>query len=103
MIEVGSLEYKVSNKFADNVDCRHNSVWKSRFQVGARFFDIFSKGSDILHILFRLLLESLNSYVVGQNLQYQRYRTLDPGSWIHVTVYTDPYPVPHETTSTVYH
>ena len=73
MIEVGSLEYKVSNKFADNVDCRHNSVWKSRFQVGARFFDIFSKGSDIPHILFRLLLESLNSYVDGQNLQYQRY------------------------------
>ena len=34
---------------------------------------------------------------------YTLYGIQDPGPWIHVTVYTDPYPVPHETTNTVYH
>ena len=34
---------------------------------------------------------------------YTLYGIQDPGPWIHVTVYTDPYPVPHETTDTVYH
>ena len=33
--------------------------------------------------------------------RYTAYRTLD--LCIHVTVYTDPYPVPHETSNTVYH
>ena len=37
------------------------------------------------------------------HLQYTLYVIQDPGPWIHVTVYTDPYPVPHETTNTVYH
>ena len=34
---------------------------------------------------------------------YTLYGIQDPGPCIHVTVYTDPYPVPHETTNTVYH
>ena len=34
---------------------------------------------------------------------YTLYGIQDPGLCIHVTVYTDPYPVPHETTNTVYH
>ena len=34
---------------------------------------------------------------------YTLYGIQDPGPWIHVTVYTDPCPVPHETTNTVYH
>ena len=34
---------------------------------------------------------------------YTLYGIQDPGPWIRVTVYTDPYPVPHETTNTVYH
>ena len=34
---------------------------------------------------------------------YMLYGIQDPGPWIHVTVYTDPYPVPHETINTVYH
>ena len=34
---------------------------------------------------------------------YTLYGIQDPGPWIHVTVYTDPYPVPYETTNTVYH
>ena len=34
---------------------------------------------------------------------YMLYGIQDPGPWIHVTVHTDPCPVPHETTNTVYH
>ena len=34
---------------------------------------------------------------------YMLYGIQDPGPWIHVAVYTDPYPVPHETMNTVYH
>ena len=34
---------------------------------------------------------------------YTLYGIQDPGPCKHVTVYTDPYPVPHETTNTVYH
>ena len=33
---------------------------------------------------------------------YMLYGIQDPRPWIHVIVYTDPYPVPHETTNTVY-
>ena len=32
---------------------------------------------------------------------YTLYGIQDPGPWIHVTVRTDPYPVPHETTNTI--
>ena len=32
---------------------------------------------------------------------YTLYGIQDPGPWIHVTVHTDPYPVPHETTNTI--
>ena len=34
---------------------------------------------------------------------YTLYGIQDPGPCIHVIVYPDPYPVPHETTNTVYH
>ena len=33
---------------------------------------------------------------------YMFYGIQDPRPYIHITVYTDPYPVPHETTNSVY-
>ena len=58
----------------------------------------------------KLLLEppcSLIPYYMYMYIMYIYIYTLyaiqDPGPCIHVTVYTDPYPVPHETTNTVYH
>ena len=54
--------------------------------------------------IFCKSIYKLQSYFFHYNLSYTRYtayRTLD--LCIHVTVYTDPYPVPHETTNTVYH
>ena len=48
-------------------------------------------------IPFYMYMYSMYIYI------YPLYGIQDPGPCIHVTVYTDPYPVPHETTNTVYH
>ena len=54
---------------------------------------VYNCASSILYVTEGLILPLL-IYI------YTLYGIQDPGPCIHVTVYTDPYPVPHETTNT---
>ena len=64
------------------------------------------KDLDITERIFELEYSSGESIILlRQSLDIASaiYGIQDPGPWIHVTVYTEPYPVPHETTNTVNH
>ena len=62
----------------------------------------FLRYSSLLHIRCSLIPYHMYMYSMYIYI-YTLYGIQDPGPCIHVTVYTDPYPVPHETTNTVYH
>ena len=56
-----------------------------------------TKFGPTFYVFYYMYMYSMYIYI------YTLYGIQDPGPCIHVTVYTDPYPVPHETTNTVYH
>ena len=99
-------------------DCLWRTVLRGivlRHTVLAKFFGTIAGGASGLSRIgtmaggqpdgfyVTVLHVHVHYYVHIQYIYNMLYGIQDPGPCIHVTVYTDPYPVPHETTNTVYH
>ena len=89
-----SRNRKRSNRELDHHRSRDRD---SRHRSSERSHHRSSRSDGCSLIPYYMYMYSMYIYI------YTLYGIQDPGPCIHVTVYTDPYPVPHETTNTVYH
>ena len=82
-----------------NVKCEVK-IFRTEFRAEQKmtlFCDNNKKNGQFSDLPYYMYMYSMYIYI------YTLYGIQDPGPCKHVTVYTDPYPVPHETTNTVYH
>ena len=80
-----------------NVKCEVK-IFRTEFRAELKttlFCDNNKKNGQFSDLPYYMYMYSMYIYI------YTLYGIQDPGPCIHVTVYTDPYPVPHETTNTV--